>query len=400
MKIITVGKSQQCDIILKGDTFSRVHAQLAVYENHIEIIDLESTKGTFVNGHKIKAPTKLNEGDGVVLGGALFDWESLNLLGKENKTQPSATNDNVSKSKNWIYLTVGALVIVGLLSVYFLYFRDYNNVDGNAEQNLDINNDGIVDEQEAKNEKKVLEPGSVEYDFSCLNEEDDYGTTDIISTMGDIEDGIIDILGEEITIEDEHEFGRILKHEMITADYGNDFTRIQKILQRLIIAIPGKTEYNYEIHLVEEDLINAFTCGGQIFVYQGMIDFCNSDDELAAILAHEIAHNELGHIKHKLSQIKTANELFGEGVGQMSAEIYMSATAVFGQKDETHCDLYGIDLAFKAKYNSCKVIDLWKRMDDNEYSVGESMIRTHPFSSQRSSCCQNHINKYHPNTCP
>ncbi len=156
MKIITVGKSPECDVILKGDTVSRLHAQIAVYDNHIEIIDLESTNGTFVNGQKIKAPTKLNEGDAVVLGGAFFDWESLDLVRRKIEVQPQIKFNKKKKSTAWIYVTSSLIVLIGSISVYFFYYRDANKVAENYDAKLDINSDGIVDEEEAEKSDKVV----------------------------------------------------------------------------------------------------------------------------------------------------------------------------------------------------------------------------------------------------
>ena len=153
---------------------------------------------------------------------------------------------------------------------------------------------------------------------------------------------------------------------------------------------------NHSVENVNEDQINAYTVGGQIFVYEGMINFCRNDDELAAIIAHEIAHNELGHINAMLVKEKTANEIVGDEAGWLTAQLYMGLTVAFNQKQETHCDLYGIDLAFKAGYNACDVIDVWKRMEDDDFQLGDNLVRSHPYSSQRSACCANHIEKHHP----
>jgi Zn-dependent protease with chaperone function len=58
---------------------------------------------------------------------------------------------------------------------------------------------------------------------------------------------------------------------------------------------------------MDMDELNAFTCGGKIFVTRKLYHFCLSDSELAAIIGHEIAHNELKHINDNISRNKTAN---------------------------------------------------------------------------------------------
>jgi len=385
MEIIVIGKSDDCDVVIKNDTISRHHAQLAIYEDHIDVIDLGSTNGTYVNGAKISEAHTLIKGDVLVFGGDLFEWEIYEV--KIQKITPNVVSENLTHSKKTNSKTI-AFVVLGLI---ILLGAGYLILNPSI---LNSNSD-----EDAEQIDPVVEPGSVEYDFTCLEEEEDNGSNEIIGILSDVEGQIFDKFGEEVTIQEETDFGLELLKEMQTKDQGSSYIKIRNILDKLVKALPGKTEYRYEIHLVDEDVINAFTCGGQIFVYQGIIDFCENDDELAAIIAHEIAHNELGHIKRKLSQIKTSNALMGEGIGEITAMMYMTATMSFGQKLETHCDLYGIDLAFKAHYNACDVVNVWKRMDDNEFNVAESMMSSHPFSSQRANCCQNHINLHHPNSC-
>ena len=399
-KILIIGKSNQCDIVIHNETVSRQHAQLVIQEMVVEIIDLESTNGTFVNGERIYGPRRLKKGDKVVLGVELFNWEqyvesssAIAETGQQEAVAVAAATaepEAEAPSKKRTLLIAGsfvALVIIGILIVVIF------------PGSLGIGEGDVADNDNDSIPENVVEPGSVDYDFSCLENEDDGGTTGVITILSDIEGAITDEYGEEITVEDELEFGKEVLAEMDCSDNGPQFARISRIKEKLVDAIPKGSEYIYDIHLIEEDEINAFTCGGQIFVYTGIIDFCENDNELAAIIAHEIAHNELGHIKRKLSQMKTSNEIFGEGLGDLTASIYMMTTMAFGQKLETHCDLWGIDLAIKAGYDGCEVVNVWERMDDSEYNVGESMIRSHPFSSQRADCCEHHLDTHHPNKC-
>ena len=386
MKVLFIGRGSNADIALVSDTVSKEHAQLIISENSIEIIDLNSTNGTYVNGKQIAGKRVLKKGDVVVLGGELLVWE-LYLPETEESIEVTNTFKPAQKNKGMMYakIAIVAVLVIGLISIV-LFTRD--NSDKKSDSNLTV--------QEAF---PTVEPGEVEYDFSCLNTDADSTANEIITTLSDWEQGFFEAFGEEVTIQEETDCGLQVKDDMTTNNYGNNYARISTILGRLVTAIPNKKGYKYEIHLVNEDVVNAFTCGGQIFIYQGMIDFCKSNDELASIIAHEIAHNELGHIKHKLSQIKTSNEWLGDDWGEFTAALYMNATVSFGQKQETHCDLYGIDLAIKAGFKACDTDQIWKRMEDSEYSIEGSILRSHPYSAQRASCCRNHVNAHHLNSC-
>lgn len=72
LKINTIGRAQDSDIVIDDPYLSSKHALISKKGNRIVIQDLHSTNGTFVNGKKIKKPTALRDKDEVVLGGKKF----------------------------------------------------------------------------------------------------------------------------------------------------------------------------------------------------------------------------------------------------------------------------------------------------------------------------------------
>ena len=126
------------------------------------------------------------------------------------------------------------------------------------------------------------------------------------------------------------------------------------------------------------------------------IDF----SERACIVGHELSHNELGHINENLSRMKTAGE-FGQ-IGQISSSIANLLTTSFNQKNETHCDFVGIDLAQAAGFKSCSSISLWERMMKSEgpnVKLGE-FFSSHPYSCKRAICSKNHLKVNYSINCP
>ncbi len=419
MKQIKIGRGDGCDVVINDVAVSREHLEIFQDdEGNTFLTDLNSSNGTFVNGSRITGSIMLSSNDIVKVGNSVLPWRNYLSEKVESEGPASSAVDKKveeelpisvppkKKTNTRTVIIVLIVLLVGILIAFLIQNANKNRGgqdDSNENQelnhsednNLDVSSQGQEIDGGSPSNDVIIEPGAVDYDFSCLSEQDETATTDVINVLSDIEGGLIDMFGEEVSISEEQEMGRDLLSEISVSDFGNDYDRIQRICNSLVRSVPNKKGYHYNVHFVNEDVLNAFTAGGQIFVYKGMIDFCRNDNELAAIIAHEIAHNELGHIKRKMSEIKTMESIGGE----LTAEIFMAATMSFGQKMETHCDLYGIDLAIKAGYNGCEVVNVWERMEDSHFNSTEAMIRSHPFSEQRANCCQNHIDSYHYNKC-
>ena len=131
-----------------------------------------------------------------------------------------------------------------------------------------------------------------------------------------------------------------------------------------------------------------------------MLDFTENDDEIAAIMGHEIYHNELGHIKEYLKVQKTNNSLWGD-FGEIFTNIHAGMTLNFGQRDETECDLHGIDLCGRSDFKICSTVDVWKRMkeDEGDYNMLENLFRTHPYGNKRENCARHHIQSNYDKDC-
>jgi predicted Zn-dependent protease len=181
---------------------------------------------------------------------------------------------------------------------------------------------------------------------------------------------------------------------------GNYYTRVHRIGKRLISAIDSPVGFNYQLYLVESDEVNAFTAGGKIFVFTGILDAIESDDELASVLGHEIYHNELGHINKKLRRQVVLNQLMKSKRGKYAGLAMVVFGGSFNQDEETLCDLHGVDLAIEAGYNACSAINFWKRISKTEKSNNLSKwLRSHPFGKQRINCIQHHLSVNYGNNC-
>jgi predicted Zn-dependent protease len=235
-------------------------------------------------------------------------------------------------------------------------------------------------------------PSKITYDFSCMEED---GISSLINLGSDIEKEMVRNYGKTVSVNLEKAYGDStfseLKKTSKISQKGESYSRILNVLNRITPNIKAPKGYSYSIYLIESSELNAFTVGGKIFFTSAMISFCNSDNEIACIIGHEIAHNELGHVKDGISRIETANE-YGAG-GNLSSSIGNLITTSFNQKNETHADFVGVDLAIASGYNGCSSSKLWNRMKKQENSQDgfETFFRSHPYSSKREVCIKNHI---------
>jgi predicted Zn-dependent protease len=84
----------------------------------------------------------------------------------------------------------------------------------------------------------------------------------------------------------------------------------------------------------------------------------------------------------------------------MAAAVGSILTSPFNQKNEGHCDLFGIDLANSAGYDACQNVNLWERM--NESNQGKNVIdmfSSHPYSGDRAKCSKNHMKVNYNKNC-
>ena len=403
-KIIKVGRAKDNDIVLTHSSVSRYHCELFYDGNgNVFLTDKNSANGTFINGRRISSSVQLQPNDIVKPGlDVPLPWKNYESNVQSSGTQVNQsdgikTNDpvysehqyNAPKKMNGILKTV--LITFAILAIPFLgglwYVINEYVINDVKPEIVDTGkpNDTSDQPDQIKKEKEIT------YDFSCLNDENDVGTTEIIDALEKIDSEITSTLGAEITIEEEEKVGAQLLDDCRNTyqfiEEGLKIQNLKAILKSLTDQIRKPKGFHYEIFLIEAEELNAFTAGAKIFVTTKMYSFCQTNDELACVIGHEINHNELGHIKESLQKEQL---LTVEG-----AALVRIATISFGQKKETHCDMTGIDLAIAAGYNGCVNIELWKRMqkefEEGEFNALDNLMRSHPYSEKRATCSHQHI---------
>jgi len=192
----------------------------------------------------------------------------------------------------------------------------------------------------------------------------------------------------------------------------NEAKRVQAIADRLIaqapIFRPDAAQWKWEVNLIKSDELNA-NCGpgGKIIFYTGLIDSLKlTDDEIAAIMGHEIAHALREHGREAMSKaygIEMAKQGAGAllGLGQDSLAL-ADTVANYGmtlpnsRANENEADLIGLELAARAGYNPNAAITLWNKMAKASEGSPPEFMSTHPASSSRIASLQAAIPKVMP----
>ncbi len=169
--------------------------------------------------------------------------------------------------------------------------------------------------------------------------------------------------------------------------------RVEKILKD-ITAVCDRKDLMYSIKVIDEDKVNAISLpGGYIYLYKGLIDKVKTDDELAAVIGHEVGHITARHAIKKLQAMYGYTLLqlatVSSGHGQMAPGFDIAFTAAFlqySQEDEFLADKLGIKYAQEAGYDPKGMIDMLKVLKAQEEKGPAREFtywRTHPFISQR-----------------
>ena len=188
--------------------------------------------------------------------------------------------------------------------------------------------------------------------------------------------------------------------------------RIRAIAQRIIPHTarwnPHAQEWKWQVNLVQSSQINAFCMpGGRIGVFTGIIDKLKlTDDEIAAVMGHEIAHALREHGRDRQSKSTTTGLVTSLGGAALSAWLGVdphltdSATNAAGQMlvlkfsrdDEREADLVGLDLAARAGFDPRAGIALWRKMAALNERAPIELLSTHPGGAQRMRQIQDHMN--------
>jgi predicted Zn-dependent protease len=177
------------------------------------------------------------------------------------------------------------------------------------------------------------------------------------------------------------------------------YDRVQEISQRLIphtrVFREDAPAWNWEINVQTSEDVNAYCMpGGKIMVYTGLIDtILPTDDELAAVIGHEIAHALREHSRERLSrayaeQLVLAGVAVATGAEQTTMQLASQISAVtftlpHSREQEAEADRIGLELMARAGYDPNAAITLWQKMSKASSGGPPEFLSTHPSGESR-----------------
>jgi len=169
---------------------------------------------------------------------------------------------------------------------------------------------------------------------------------------------------------------------------------------------PEARRWQWEVNLIGSKQLNAFCLpGGKIAFYTGIIDNLKlSDDEIAIVMGHEIAHALREHARERLAKNQLTDvgaTLLGEliGGGQLTGLFKAGGnlmTLKFSRDDESEADIIGLDLAARAGYDPRAGISLWKKMESASDGAPPAWLSTHPAGTDRIAEIEQHLPEVMP----
>lgn len=175
--------------------------------------------------------------------------------------------------------------------------------------------------------------------------------------------------------------------------------RVRAIANRLIPQTAAFRQdapsWQWEVNVLESEQLNAWCmAGGKIAFYSGLIEKLKmTDDEIAAVMGHEIAHALREHSRERISQQLATSvglDLLAAGFGLsrgaanlagMVADVTISLP--YGRKHEIESDRIGVELAARAGYDPRAAISLWQKMASHGGGSTPELLSTHPSPENR-----------------
>jgi predicted Zn-dependent protease len=188
--------------------------------------------------------------------------------------------------------------------------------------------------------------------------------------------------------------------------------RVRNIADRLIpqtVAFRSDAlQWHWEVNVLDSNELNAYCmAGGKIAVYSGLIKTLNlSDDEIAAVMGHEMAHALREHVREKVSREMSQSLLISglaafTGMGDLGAKsldqiAQLSLSLPYSRELETEADDIGLELMARAGYDPRAAISVWQKMMNHENGSPPQWLSTHPDPQNRIADIQAHLPQVMP----
>jgi len=204
------------------------------------------------------------------------------------------------------------------------------------------------------------------------------------------------------TIEDDKQLGLQLQQEIAAnpadypvlsqTQYSAAYAHLYRMRDSILNSgnVQHKDDFEWSLQIIHDDsVLNAFCApGGYIYVYTGLIKFLDSEDQLAGVLGHEIAHADRRHSTQQLTKTYSISMLLQVVLGenaQLLSEIAQGLIALkFSRSDESEADDYSVKYLCPTEYNAAGAAGFFEKLIAMQ-QAGDTpqFLSTHPNPDNR-----------------
>lgn len=172
-----------------------------------------------------------------------------------------------------------------------------------------------------------------------------------------------------------------------------------------------KAGEQWDVAVFDTDDVNAFVMpGNRVGVYRGIVDLAENDDQLSAVLGHEVGHAVYRHAGRRMTRATLAQAALVAGqvavvsseelrqygdliVGLGGAAVQFGVVLPYSRQSELEADRAGVDYMYQAGYDTRQAVRLWELMDaKSSGSRPPEFMSTHPEPARRAAELTNYIN--------
>ncbi|RKX61069.1 MAG: hypothetical protein DRP29_01430 [Thermodesulfobacteriota bacterium] len=220
-----------------------------------------------------------------------------------------------------------------------------------------------------------------------------------------------------ISLEEEEKIGsQVLKEISSQKEFIRDveiISYLNAVGEKLVKYGVKFSPFKFKFFLIKDNTFNAFSVpGGYIFVNSGIFEDLDSEDELAGILSHEIAHNLCRHVAKKFEKLKKmqitttiatltamllGGEKIGEAVGITSTALAQTKLLAYSRSEEEEADRVGLEILVHAGYNPWGIVKIMEKLNKKSpfaIELSYKYLLTHPLPVERLNYLINLANKY------
>ncbi|MCB0734665.1 MAG: M48 family metalloprotease [Flavobacteriales bacterium] len=203
------------------------------------------------------------------------------------------------------------------------------------------------------------------------------------------------------TLEDDKAFGAQVAAEieaddqtypiLDSASYPDAYAHLHRITNTILGGgkVQHKDDFVWQLRIIHDDsVLNAFcTPGGYIYVYTGLIKFLESEDQLAGVMGHEIAHADERHSTEALTKQYGTEVLFAILFGNDQGTLAQIAKGMIGLKysrtNESEADMRSVDYLYPTEYDARGAARFFEKIIAAGGGGGPEFLSTHPNPDNR-----------------